>query len=77
MALDRKLAVIDLTTGKIEKKPIPLDVRRKYLGGRGLAAYLLYKHVPQGCDPMGSENAVIFSAGPWAAHWPPRARALT
>ena len=64
MALDRKLAVIDLTTGKIEIKPIPVEVRKKFLGGRGLAAYLLYKYVKPGCDPMGPDNAVIFSAGP-------------
>ena len=64
MALDRKLAVVDLTTGKIETKPISLEVRKKFLGGRGLAAYLLYKYVKPGCDPMGPDNAVIFSAGP-------------
>jgi aldehyde:ferredoxin oxidoreductase len=64
MALDRKLAIIDLTTGEIAIKPISLEARKKFLGGRGLAAYLLYKYVKPGCDPMGPDNAVIFSAGP-------------
>ena len=36
MALNRKIAYIDLTTGDIETKPIPLEVRKKFLGGRGL-----------------------------------------
>jgi aldehyde:ferredoxin oxidoreductase len=63
MALDRKLAVIDLTTGEIEIKPIPLAVRKSFLGGRGLAAYLLYKYAKPGCDPLGPDNVVIFSAG--------------
>ena len=34
MALNRKAAYIDLSTGKIEVKPIPIDVRKKFLGGR-------------------------------------------
>ncbi len=34
MALNRKIAYIDLSTGKIDIKPIPLEVRRKFLGGR-------------------------------------------
>jgi aldehyde:ferredoxin oxidoreductase len=63
MALDRKIAYIDLTTGDIQIKPIPLEVRRKFLGGRGLDAYLLYNHAPKGCDPLGPENPLIISAG--------------
>ena len=29
MALNRKIAYIDLSTGKIEIRPIPIDVRQK------------------------------------------------
>jgi aldehyde:ferredoxin oxidoreductase len=67
MALDRKIAYIDLTTGDIQIKPIPLEVRRKFLGGRGLDAYLLYNHAPEGCDPLGPENPLIVSGGILAA----------
>jgi aldehyde:ferredoxin oxidoreductase len=63
MPLDRKVAIVDLTTGTIEKKPISLDVRKTFLGGRGLASYLLYKYAKPGCDPLGPDNVVIFSAG--------------
>ena len=63
MALDRKIAYIDLSTGKIEIKPIPLDVRKKFLGGRGLDAYLLYNHTEKGCDPLGPKNTVMVSGG--------------
>ncbi len=63
MALNRKIAYIDLTTGNVEITPIPLKWRKKYLGGRGLDAYLLYKHVPKGCDPLGPDNAALISAG--------------
>jgi len=63
MALNRKIAFIDLSTGEVEVKPIPLGVRKKYLGGRGLDAYLLYNHTQKGCDPLGPGNALIISGG--------------
>ena len=63
MALDRKIAYIDLSTGRIETRPIPLEVRKKFLGGRGLDAYLLYNHAPRGCDPLGPDNPLIISGG--------------
>ena len=67
MPLNRKIAYIDLTTGDIQTKPIPLDVRKKFLGGRGLDAYLLYNHTKKGCDPVGPENALMISGGILAA----------
>lgn len=63
MPLNRKVAYIDLTTGDIQTKAIPLDVRRKFLGGRGLDAYLLYNHTAQGCDPIGPDNTLMVSGG--------------
>jgi aldehyde:ferredoxin oxidoreductase len=67
MPLNRKIAYIDLTTGDIQTKPIPLDVRKKFLGGRGLDAYLLYNHTKKGCDPLGPENTLMISGGILAA----------
>ena len=63
MALNRKIAYIDLSTNTVETRPIPLEIRKKFLGGRGLDAYLLYNHAPAGCDPLGPENVLIISAG--------------
>jgi aldehyde:ferredoxin oxidoreductase len=63
MPLNRKIAYIDLTTGDIETRPIPLEVRKKFLGGRGLDAYLLYNHTEKGCDPLGPKNTLIISGG--------------
>ena len=63
MALDSKIAYIDLTTGDIQIKPIPLEVRKKFLGGRGLDAYLLYNHTKKGCDPIGPDNTLMVSGG--------------
>jgi aldehyde:ferredoxin oxidoreductase len=63
MALNRKIAYIDLSTGKIETKPITLEMRKRFLGGRGLDAYLLYNHTEKGIDPLGPKNALLVSAG--------------
>ena len=63
MPLDRRIAYIDLTTGSIETKPIPLEVRKKFLGGRGLDAYLLYNHTKKGCDPLAPDNTLMISGG--------------
>ena len=63
MPLNRKIAYIDLTTGDIETRPIPLEVRKKFLGGRGLDAYLLYNHTEKGCDPLGPKNTLLISGG--------------
>lgn len=55
---------VNLTTGKIAKQPTPTELARDYIGGRGFGAYLLYKEVPQGADPLGPDNKLIISSGP-------------
>ena len=63
MPLDRKLAYINLTTGETKAIPIPLHVRKKYLGGRGLNAYLLLNYTKQGVDPYSPDNVVLMAGG--------------
>jgi aldehyde:ferredoxin oxidoreductase len=63
MPLKRKIAYINLTTGDIQIKPIPMEIRKKFLGGRGLDAYLLYNNTPKGCDPYGPDNTLMVSGG--------------
>jgi aldehyde:ferredoxin oxidoreductase len=63
MALNRKIAYIDLDSKTVKLEPIPVKWRRKFIGGRGLDAYLLYQNVPKGCDPLGPENVIVISAG--------------
>jgi aldehyde:ferredoxin oxidoreductase len=63
MAFHRKIAYINLTTGEIETKPIPMEMRRRYIGGRGLDMYLLYNHTESGIDPLGPDNVAMISAG--------------
>ncbi|MHC4457790.1 MAG: aldehyde ferredoxin oxidoreductase N-terminal domain-containing protein [Planctomycetota bacterium] len=63
MALNRKIAYINLDTNEIDVKSVPREWRRKFLGGRGLNAYLLFKQTSPGCDPLGPSNTVIISSG--------------
>jgi aldehyde:ferredoxin oxidoreductase len=58
-----KIAFIDLSTGKIVAKEIPVKVRKMFLGGRGIDMYLLYNHVKPGIDALGPENVLLVSGG--------------
>ena len=66
MVTDMKplLLRIDLSSRTYEIEDISAEIIRKYIGGRGLGAYLLYQSVPPKADPLGAENHLIFSAGP-------------
>ncbi|MGA2989724.1 MAG: aldehyde ferredoxin oxidoreductase family protein [Candidatus Korobacteraceae bacterium] len=59
-----KLAWIDLSTGSVKIEEIPEDVRRSYIGGTGLGAYILRRFPFHKLDPLGPENVLIFATGP-------------
>lgn len=59
-----KIAWVDLHTGKVLAEELEQKDARKYLGGKGLGAYLLYRHLLPGVDPYSPENMLIFLAGP-------------
>ncbi|MEW6263489.1 MAG: aldehyde ferredoxin oxidoreductase family protein [Thermodesulfobacteriota bacterium] len=40
------------------------EVYRQYLGGKGLASWLLQESNPARVDPLGPENSLIFATGP-------------
>ena len=63
MSLNRKAAYIDLSTSNVVIKDIPIELRKKYLGGRGIDMYLLYNLIEPGIDPLGPENVLLVSAG--------------
>lgn len=55
---------INLSEGKIKKQTLSEHLAREYIGGRGLAARILYDEVPAGANPLGPENKLIISTGP-------------
>ena len=56
--------LVDLTARRAEWQPLAEDVLRRFIGGTGLGAYLLYEHCPPGVDPMSPENPLIFVTSP-------------
>ena len=60
---DQVLAV-DLTTGTVEREPVPEPWRRRYLGGKGIGARYLYERLDAGADPLGQANLLAFVVGP-------------
>ena len=58
-----KILLVDLNNHQFQIEEIPEEVYRRYLGGYGLGAYYLYKHIPANCDPLGPENILGFTPG--------------
>ncbi len=55
---------INLSSGAASVEPLPEEPLRPLLGGKGLAAYYLYRELPAGVDPLGPENILIIGNGP-------------
>ncbi len=59
-----RMARIDLTAKEVEVEALEEALARKYLGGKGLGAYLLHKHLKPHTDPYSPDNILIFITGP-------------
>src|SRR5256885_11600206 len=59
-----RLLIVDLTRGTSRVVPLAEETARAFLGGNGLAARLLWEHVPAGVDAFDPANAVVFAVGP-------------
>jgi aldehyde:ferredoxin oxidoreductase len=55
---------VDLTTGTSEWVPLSEDVLRRFLGGVGLATYLMHRESRPGLDPLAPEAPLIFCLSP-------------
>ena len=62
--LKPRYAVIDLTNGTIEKYPISEKTFELYIGGKSLAAKILYDELKPGIDPLSTDNMFIVNTGP-------------
>ena len=59
-----KLLFVDLSSGSIKEEALDQDVARKYLGGYGLGAKVLFDRMKPGADPLGPDNILGFVTGP-------------
>ncbi|MHB8757488.1 MAG: aldehyde ferredoxin oxidoreductase N-terminal domain-containing protein, partial [Bacillota bacterium] len=55
---------IDVTTGRARTEPLPEEMARKFLGGRGFAAKLLFDELKPDTDPLSPANLVVIAPGP-------------
>ena len=70
-----KTATVDLAAARVTVAETPADLLRRFIGGRGLGAKLLYDLVGLDVDPLGPQNYLIFTAAPLAGTpWPTSAR---
>ena len=59
-----RLLKIDLSRKRFDIETVEDEVYETYLGGKGLAAYLLYELNPPEVDPLAPDNTLIFCTGP-------------
>ena len=58
-----KILKVDLSTGKIEKEPLDMELSKNLLGGMGVGWRLLYDYLKPGTGPFSPDNPIIISAG--------------
>lgn len=68
-----KFLEVDLSSGNIKEIKIGEDVLRQYIGGRGLAAKILWDRLGkrwEDVDPLGPENMLLVLTGPLTGFMP-------
>jgi len=61
-----QILTVDLSSGKIDKRGLDEKILEKYIGGRGLAARILYDEIKPNADPYSVDNRLLFITGPAA-----------
>ena len=59
----RKLSIINLTKEKIDIQDVPISLKKKLLGGRGMNVYYLNKLLEKDVNPLSPDNVLIFGTG--------------
>ncbi|MFW9846086.1 MAG: aldehyde ferredoxin oxidoreductase N-terminal domain-containing protein, partial [Candidatus Thorarchaeota archaeon] len=61
-----KILRVDLSEEKISSMEVTDEFARKYIGGNGFAATILYDEMKLGVDPLGPDNLYSIMTGPAA-----------
>ena len=59
-----KLARINLPTGTIPVEKLDTDLAKKFIGGRGLGAKIVYDEGCATADALGPDNKLVYVTGP-------------
>jgi len=62
-AINGKILTVNLGSGVSEAESLPEDMYRRYIGGYGLGARLLFDRIPQGAEALGPDNVLGFFPG--------------
>ncbi|MBA7715670.1 putative oxidoreductase YdhV [subsurface metagenome] len=60
-----KVLDVDLSKREVVAKDLAEDLRKNYIGGTGVGARILWDELKAGVDPLGPENILIVSTGPF------------
>ncbi|MBN1692962.1 MAG: aldehyde ferredoxin oxidoreductase family protein [Dehalococcoidales bacterium] len=59
-----KMLWVDLSGGKLKDEKLDEKLARRYIGGYGIGARVLFDRMKAGADPLGPENILGFTTGP-------------
>ncbi len=60
----KKILRIDLSEQSTKVEKISSDILDRFIGGKGIGTYFLFKDLKEGTDPLGPENILFFLSGP-------------
>lgn len=64
---DTPILHVSLNDKSIRREPLPPDLYKQYLGGRGLGVKLLFDNLAPGTDALSPANLLVFAVGPSTA----------
>lgn len=59
-----RILYVNLSTARCEVEPLSFEQVKNYLGGKGLAASIIYENQQPGVNPLEQENLLVFATGP-------------
>ena len=68
---------VNLTQGQTQRVPTPRDLFERFIGARGVGAYLLFHELEPHTEPLGPDNKLIFLTGPLEGTLAPGANKIT
>ncbi len=71
-----KILDIDLSSKKVEIIPLEPEEAKKFIGGKGLGAVLLFESMKAGTHPLAPEAQLLFVTGPLTGTYCPSTRTV-
>jgi len=68
---------VDLTGSRVERVETPRDLFERFIGARGVGAYMLFHELQRHTDPLGPAGKLIFLTSPLVGTMAPGANKIT